>query len=146
MAYIYICHKCKVPTYFNECGNQIPGAKFGSKIAYLPENVENMYDEARSCFSVNAFTSSTLCCRKLLMNIACEKGAKGNQSFEFYVDYLDNNGYIPPDGKQWVDRIRKFGNQATHKLEMKSQEDAKLAIKFTSMLLKLIYEFPKLLE
>jgi hypothetical protein len=40
----------------------------------------------------------------------------------------------------------KLGNQATHKLETKSKEDAELAIKFTSMLLRMIYEFPKLLE
>lgn len=145
-AYIYICYKCGMPTYFNMDGIQIPGSLYGDNVTFLPKEVEEVYDEARKCFSVNAFTSSVLCCRKLLMNISCEKGAKKGESFEFYVNYLNDNGYIPPDGRKWVDKIRRLGNQATHKLEKKTKEDAELAIRFTSMLLKLIYEFPKLLE
>lgn len=142
---IYICHNCKVPTYFI-LGNQIPGAIYGMEVNYLPDDINIAYTEARKCFSVDAFTSSVLCCRKILMSIACEKGADEGKKFEYYVDYLNTNSYIPPNGREWVDRIRKLGNQATHKLEMKSKEDAELAITFTSMLLKFIYEFPKLLE
>lgn len=143
---IYICHNCGSPTYFDCDGKQTPGNSFGSVVQHLPEDIEIIYSEARKCFSVDAFTSSVLCCRKLLMNISCEKGAKAGESFESYVNYLNDNGYIPPDGKQWVDKIRKLGNKATHKLEIRSKEDAELAIKFTSMLLKFVYEFPKLLE
>lgn len=143
---IYICHNCGSPTYFDRYGKQTPGNSFGSVVQHLPEEIGIIYSEARECFSVDAFTSSVLCCRKLLMNISCEKGAKAGESFESYVNYLNDNGYIPPDGKQWVDKIRKLGNKATHKLEIRSKEDAELAIKFTSMLLKFVYEFPKLLE
>ena len=69
-----------------------------------------------------------------------------SKQFIYYVNYLSDNGYVPPNGKVWVDKIRNLGNEATHKLEVKSKEDAELAITFTSMLLKFIYEFPKLLE
>lgn len=145
-AYIYICHNCNSPTFFNESEEQIPGCKYGSSVCHLPEDVETIYEEARNCFSVSAFTSSVLCCRKLLMNISCEAGAEKDKTFEFYVNYLNDNGYIPPGGKPWVDKIRKLGNHATHKLQVKSREDAELALNFTNMLLKFIYEFPKTLE
>jgi len=40
------------------------------------------------------------------MHIAVDTGAKEGESFKQYVDYLDNNHYVPPDGKAWVDYIR----------------------------------------
>ena len=80
------------------------------------------------------------------MYIGCQKGAKEGESFVYYIDYLDENRYIPPDGREWVDKIRKLGNAATHKLETKTEEEAKLAIDFTGMLLKFIYEMPALLK
>ena len=141
---IYICPNCKSPTYFID-GEQIPAPMYGNTVGYLPSDVLETYEEARKCFSVNAYTSVVLCCRKLLMHIACEIGAKEGEKFGFYVDYLDNEGYIPPNGKSWVDKIRKLGNEATHMLEVKSKEDAQLAINFTGMLLKFIYEMPKML-
>lgn len=142
---IYICHVCKAPTYFIS-GYQIPECFYGENIEHLPGDISLTYDEARKCFSVAAYTSSVLCCRKILMNISCEKGAEEGKQFIYYVNYLSDNGYVPPNGKVWVDKIRNLGNEATHKLEVKSKEDAELAITFTSMLLKFIYEFPKLLE
>ena len=48
--------------------------------------------------------------------------------------------------KNWVDQIRLLGNEATHKLEDKDREEAELAINFTCILLKIIFEFPCLLN
>mgnify|MGYP000059698488 CR=1 FL=1 len=142
---IYICHICKRPTYFfyNE---QIPGSLYGDKVNHLPEDINKAYNEARKCFSVEAYTSTVLCCRKILMHIACEKGATEGKKFVEYVDYLDENGYIAPNMKNWVDQIRLLGNEATHKLEDKDREEAELAINFTCILLKIIFEFPCLLN
>lgn len=80
------------------------------------------------------------------MHIACEKGATEGKKFVEYVDYLDENGYIAPNMKNWVDQIRLLGNEATHKLEDKDREEAELAINFTCILLKIIFEFPCLLN
>ena len=41
------------------------------------------------------------------MNIAVAKGAPEGLSFIKYVEYLSENNYVPPDGKEWVDHIRK---------------------------------------
>lgn len=144
-AIMYICHQCTKPTLFVE-GNQFPGAHFGHSVSHIPDaNIEKLYEEARACYSVNAFTSSVMSCRKLLMNIAVSEGAEEGKSFVFYVDYLKDQSFIPPKGREWVDAIRKMGNEANHSIEFKSAEEARLILTFTEMLLKFIYEMPGLL-
>ena len=139
---IRICPNCSQPTYFDFDGNQIPSTIFGNKVEHLPSPVEKLYNEARACTQVNAYTSSILACRKLLMNIAVSKGAKKGLSFQEYVNYLDSKRYTPPDSKEWVDHIRKKGNEATHEIALKTEDDAIELINFVEMLLKFIYEFP----
>ena len=78
------------------------------------------------------------------MNIAVEQGADENKSFKHYVDFLADNGFIPPNGKSWVDYIRTRGNEATHEIALMNNEDATALISFVEMLLRFIYEFPEL--
>jgi hypothetical protein len=142
LAYIYICHFCFRPTYFDMEGTQIPGSPYGNKVNDVPPEVENLYNEARNCTSCNSYTASVLCSRKLLMNIAVSKGAGEGLKFIEYVEYLFNKNFIPPDGKDWVDHIRTKGNEATHEISIMKKEDAEELITFIEMLLKIIYEFP----
>ena len=147
VAYIYICHNCFRPTYFDKEGTQIPGYPYGKPVDDIPsKEVETLYNEARNCTSCNAFTASVLCCRKLLMNIAVSKEAKEGLTFAEYVEFLSNKGFIPPDGKEWVDHIRKKGNEATHEISIMKKEDAEELISFMEMLLKFIYEFPAVIK
>lgn len=139
--YIYICPNCGDPTYFSH-GQQIPGAVFGDEVAALPSDVKGLYDEARVCMIVSAHTASVMACRKLLMNIAVSKGAPEGESYKWYVNYLSDQGYVPPDGKAWVGRIRDKGNDANHEIVPMSRDDAEELITFVEMLLKVIYEFP----
>ena len=138
---IYICPHCKEPTYIRP-GIQMPGVAPGNEVEHLPEQVEALYREARNCVSVSSYTSAVLACRKLLMNIAVSQGAEEGKSFFHYVDYLASQGYVPPNGRAWVDHIRKKGNEATHEIVVMSQEDAEELISFAEMLLKFIFEFP----
>ena len=62
------------------------------------------------------------------------------------MNYLDDNSFIPPNGKEWVDSIRKLGNEANHKIDFKTKDDAQLIITFTEMLLRFIYEMPGLMK
>lgn len=139
---IYLCPNCNMPSYFDDLGKQYPGATPGNEVAHLPKELERLYREARNCCSVSAYTSSVLACRKLLMNIAVQQGANEGLKFIDYVSYLADNGFIPPNGKGWVDHIRKKGNEATHEIALMSQADAEELIALTEMLLKFIYEFP----
>jgi hypothetical protein len=78
------------------------------------------------------------------MNIAVAEGAPENLKFIEYVVYFSDHGYVPPNGKHWVDHIRKKGNEATHEIALMTEDDARELLGFVEMLLRFIYEFPKL--
>ncbi|GKS59299.1 hypothetical protein YTPLAS18_28260 [Nitrospira sp.] len=139
---IYICPHCDKPSYFEGKSSQVPGVVPGNEVAHVPQELASLYREARNCCGASAFTASVLTSRKMLMNIAVKQGAKEGLKFIEYVSYLADNGFIPPNGKGWVDHIRKKGNEATHEITLMSQADAEELIAFTEMLLKFIYEFP----
>ena len=139
---LYICPNCLRPTYFEDDLGQFPGVTPGNEVAHLPGQLEKLYREARMCCSVSAYTASVLASRKLLMNISVEQGAKEGLKFIEYVEYLAGNGYIPPNGKGWVDHIRKKGNEATHEIALMGSTEAEELIAFSEMLLKFVYEFP----
>ncbi|MFA6599185.1 MAG: DUF4145 domain-containing protein [Ignavibacteriaceae bacterium] len=140
---LYYCHKCGRLNYFDEKGTQYPGPSMGEEVLDVTdETVKDLYSEARKCCSTNSYTASVLCSRKLLMNIAVSKGAKEGLSFAEYVKFLAEKGYVPPGGEDWVDHIRKKGNEATHEIIIMGKGDAEELIIFLEMLLKFIYEFP----
>jgi DNA-directed RNA polymerase subunit RPC12/RpoP len=144
---IYICHKCSKPTFFDFDNHQNPGPLIGNDVKHIPDPlIEQLFNEAKSCFSISAFTSSVMCCRKLLMNIAVKEGADEGKSFVDYVNYLDANNYIPPNGKKWVDSIRKLGNEANHKIEFRTLLEATRILNFGEMLLRFIYELPGIMN
>ena len=138
---VYVCSKCDKPTFF-EPAKQIPGVGFGDHVDHVPDNVAHLYDEARRSIAANAHTGAVLLCRKLLMNIAVQKGASPGKSFAHYVEYLASKGYVPPDGQGWVDHIRQKGNEATHEIVEMSGDDAKELVTFAEMLLRFVFEFP----
>lgn len=143
---IYICPRCKKPTAFikitgGEIG-QYPGPVTGNSVSCLPKDIEALYSEIRRCIQYTAYTSAVLSMRKLLMHVAVEQGADENIQFVQYIEYLDETGWIPPSGREWVDSIRKKGNEATHQIVLVDEEEAKQLLRFVEMLLKIIYEFP----
>ena len=141
--FIRICPHCGKPTFMNKkTKTQIPGIVFGSEIEFLPNDIATLYNEARRCFGINAFTSVIMCCRKLLMYIACQKGAGEGLKFVDYVEYLKDNDYVTKTWYDWVDSIRKMGNTANHSLECLSKDEAELVMRFTEMVLKTIFEAP----
>lgn len=142
-ALIYACHHCGRPTLFDRDDSQNPGPLYGGDVADITDvSVEQLYNEARRCTAVYAYTASVLASRKLLMHIAVAKGAKPGESFISYVEFLSDNHYVPPGAKLWVDHIRKKGNEANHEIVIMKEEDAKDLLSFLEMLLKMIYEFP----
>lgn len=140
---IHICPHCSSPSFFiNRTNEQLPQPMPGNSVLHLPNDIEVLYNEARRAVSISAPTSAVLACRKLLMNIAVSQGAKEGAKFVEYVDHLAAKGFIPPNGKEWVDHIRSKGNEANHEIKLMSTEDASDLISFAEMLLKFIYEYP----
>ena len=144
MAYIRICPSCDGPTVFTHTGKRSPSNAPGNPVNHVPEELSQLYNEARSSAGAGAPTAAVLACRKMLMNIAVAKGAKENRPFAEYVKYLADKGYVPPDGEVWVDYIRKRGNEANHEIRLMAEPDAIALIGFVEMLLRFIYEFPRM--
>jgi len=138
------CTNCGDGSVLARDGNVYPGVLFGPNIEGLSTDVSNAYKEARKCMSFNAFTSCELICRKILMHIAVEKGAKEGEIFAGYITYLETLGYVTPPMKKWVELIREHGNKATHALEAPDKERAESTLMFTAELLRLIYEMEHL--
>lgn len=144
---IYICHNCHSPTYFDMDHVQHPGVSTGNLVKNISnDNVENLYLEARNSISAYCFTATVMLCRKLLMNISVAKGAEEGLRFIQYVNFLQENNYIPPNGVAWVEEIRRIGNETNHRIEIKTLDEASKILIFTEMLLRFIYELPGMLE
>ena len=141
MGYIYICHNCNKPTYFDfEC--QVPSSAYGkefSKEIFPDENTYLLYNEVRNCYKVEAFSSCILAARKLLMHIAVDCGAEEGKTFAEYVTFLDDNNYIPRNTKGWVDIIRTKGNEANHEIVIFNKNDAMQIINFVEIIINVVY-------
>lgn len=140
LDYIYICHSCGKPTYFNGI-EQHPKPKVGGAIEKLPEEIRIAYEEIRSCYQVEAYTAVVMLGRKMLMHIACKGGAKEGANFTVYVDYLEEERYTNRSMTPWLDKLRIRGNKANHKLDRVEKEEAAELFKFIQMFLKTNYEF-----
>ena len=92
--------------------------------------------------AADCFIASELLCRKILMHVAVEKGADEGKSFAYYITYLEKEGYIAKHMKNWVDLIRKHGNESTHSLNVVEKDRADSTLHFTAQLLVLLYEMP----
>lgn len=142
---VYICNNCCMPTFIYK-DIQVPGNRYGSPVKGVPEKVNNVYEEARSCYAVNAYTGTVLLCRKLLMHVAVDLGADENLRFIEYINFLNEHHYVSVKSNEWIDQIRKYGNEATHEIEVSSKQDAQLILKFCEMLLKMNYEYPSIVN
>jgi Domain of unknown function (DUF4145) len=147
VAFIFICPTCTKPTFVDVAGEQRPAPRLGGEVTGISEpGVHKLYNEARDCTSVGAYTAAAMLCRKILMHLAVQHGAKPGDTFAAYVDYLQAAGYVPPNGKEWVDEIRKKGNESNHEVIMVDQADAERILAFTEMLLRFSYEFQSMLK
>lgn len=137
---IHICPECNAPTLYDILDQQFPSSVSVGVFKNLPTEVDKLFNEIKSSYSVNSYTPVVLCCRKLLMHIGVDVGAEVGKSFFYYVEYLFDNGYIPPNAKGWVDYIRTKGNEANHEIVIMEKDDATQLINFMSFLLNIIYE------
>lgn len=146
-GHIFICTHCEKPTFFDVDNHQYPRPVVGATFTKVPELVNRLYEEAKRALSVNSPTAVVMCCRKVLMHIAVELGAKTKGlSFAGSVDYLHTHHYINDRYKKWVEYIKDRGNDANHEISVVGPEEAIRVLFFTEMLLKMIYEYAAVLE
>lgn len=133
------CPSCHLGTVIN--GRETwPSPSPGAVVDGLPPEVLDAYEEARRTAGVNAFTSSELMCRKILMHVAVDKGEPAGKTFAQYLSALENMGYITPPMKVWVDMIRQHGNISTHEIPPADRDRALMTLEFTEQMLRIVYE------
>lgn len=142
---VYLCINCYRPTFVFE-NEQFPEPRIGETLTKLPDDINSIYEEARDCYSVRAYTGVTLLCRKLLMHVAVNFGAKEGETFVNYIEFLNDKGYITATSRKWVDKIRSFGNEVNHKIDIETSDRAKMILQFTEMILKSDFEYPAMIE
>lgn len=145
---IYICPNCTQPTFIDVHNDkQTPQPRLGRDVDGISQkDVAGLYQEARDCTSVRAYTATVMVCRKILMNLDVQHKAEENRQFAYYVDYLADKGFVPPQGKKWVTAIKDRGNDANHEIDPMNEKDAQLILHFTEALLRFNYEMPHLFE
>lgn len=142
------CPACGDASVRTVSGHVYPAAPFGPSLEGLPPDVASAYNEARACLSANAFTGTELICRKILIHVAVDRGAKPKSdagrspSFAACLDYLKTTGFVTPTMETWVTLIKDHGNEAAHELTIPTVERAKSTLLCTAELLRVVYEMP----
>lgn len=144
--HIHKCPECFMPVIIGLDGKIIPQSQvlpFG-EVRFLPKNIDQLYIECRKCYLNECYHSVIMVSRTLLMHVAADKGDTAGKSFAQYITYLETNGFIGSQNKDWVDKIRTIGNKYVHELDPATAEDAEKVILFIKQLLGNLYEMPQL--
>ena len=140
MSHIYLCPHCNAPHIEDEGRCQYPCALPGRTIDKLPDEVQKVYEEARNCIAAGAYTAAVMVLRKILMNLAVEEGAREGDSFAHYVDYLCDNGFVHRRQQEQAKKIQRLGNDANHKIESRTKDDAMELLNLVQLILINNYE------
>ena len=108
----------------------------------LPDNIVQVYHEARKAISVQMYTSCEMLCRKILVNVAVDKGAKkkDTRNHKKCIRYLVKKGYIDGMLTRMASYVRLTGNLSTHEIESPSLERTEQTLRFTAGVLKRVYD------
>lgn len=141
----YLCSACRKPSVLVD-GVIEPSSRPLRTPKGLPTTDRTIWEEARSCLGVHAYSATVMLCRKLLLHVAVEKGLppKNRQnrapSYMDAVKHLESSGVITADMREWVDQIKDIGNDANHELTPITMGHADDVATFTEQLLVLAYE------
>lgn len=138
---IYLCPHCGAPNSYDVEGKAPLSPLPGKDIEKLPENLNEVYNEIRTCMQNNSFTAAIMLMRKIIMNIAVHEGADKNLKFVQYVDYLCDNGIVHKKSKKKAESVKDLGNDANHEIESRTKEEAQNCLEFIELLLMANYEF-----
>lgn len=117
----------------------------------VPDAEREVWEEARACLGVGAYTGAVMLFRKVLFHMAVTQGlpAKDEKdrapSFAECVESLQRQGVITPRMRPYVDSIKDVGNEANHEINPIEPDDALRLGKFVQHLLQTAYEMDALM-
>jgi hypothetical protein len=120
-----------------------PVPRPGRTLEHLPAEMVWAWEEARSAYSVGAYTAAEMMCRKILMHVAEDKGlAEVGSSFVSCMDALHAAGFITKGLEAVVDQVRGRGNLANRHLPPSSEQESHVTLMITQHLMEAVYELP----
>ena len=133
-----LCPQCGMGSVRND-NTILPPPQTFPNVDGLPERIAGLYGEARMSFESQIYTGCEILCRKILMNVAVDKGAKPDKKFVQYVAYLESNGHVVSSLKNMATVVKDNGNAAAHEIDPPSRERAEYTLKFTRRILDTVY-------
>lgn len=123
-----------------------PAAASIPDVPGLPEDVQRTWDEARAALAASAPMAAAHMFRKTLMVVAVDRGLPGKSeknrgpSFVACVQYLQENGFVPPAWETQLGHVRAIGNEAAHEVQPLSARVVEMQGMFVRDLLSTVYE------
>ena len=143
--WIGVCNYCNEPVLVKNEGDVVfPTPLPSPSDERIPEHIRQDLDEAKICFSVNAYRACAVMARRAIQSAAIDKGAtKGNLVEQ--INELESSGIITKDLKEWATLVRWIGNDAAHPNKDKvEKEDAEDILTLAEQFLNVIYVAPAL--
>lgn len=102
-------------------------------------------DEARRCFTVEAYNACAAMARRAIQAAVLQKGAPDRRLVE-QIDLLADQGLITRDLAAWAHEVRFIGNDGAHPPDNATEEEAKDAMDLAEQFLTVLYVAPAIAE
>ena len=109
----------------------------------IPEEIRYSLDEAKRCFTVEAYCATTVMSRRALQICCIERNANEDKRLVEQIDELLEMGIITKDIKDIAHTVRWIGNDGAHLNPNKvTREDAEDVLKLTEQIFYIVYIAP----
>lgn len=113
----------------------------------IPEEIKKDLNEAKLCFSVNAFRACASMCRRAIQQACIKEGANKSKDLEKQIDELKDKGIITEQIRKWAHSCRYLGNDASHPENPDvTKEDAEDVLSLAEQLMNILYVMPAISE
>ena len=148
------CDECASPilTRQSNIGNMLEGDKWDTPFVLFPPSdlrvnpnappeIQRAFEEACACYRAQAFTASTIMCRKTLEGICAAHGVS-ERNLASSLKRMREAGLIDERLFEWSDLLRMAGNEAAHGVGLAiAQTDAKDILEFTNAIMDYLFSF-----
>lgn len=125
---------------------EVPKHTTDVDVEYLPENVEEYYRNAIIVLNTGVSSAAAVELRRTLEAAVKHKGINVKPLAKA-IEKLVNDGWVTKDFKDVLTHVKKIGNVGAHAGEDSiSESEVRLAMKFTTQILRNLFEIPAELE
>lgn len=145
--WIGICNNCQEPVLVKNNGQKIyPHPLPSPTDTRIPDPMLEDINEAKLCFSIDAYRACAVMARRAMQNACINKGATKKDLVHQIIE-LQTNGIITKDLKEWADVVRWIGNDAAHpNMDPVQREDAEDILDLAEQFLHVLYVAPAIAQ